>query len=119
MKRIDKQELFQHLSGFLKSKGIELTDGTYAVGIKKSCFFLADAINLSQQGLERARTEVDKNVDRLRQVIHEKTAPKGAAKKAPGPTPAAASGRVPTAKTKPGASRRASRGKAKSAKANA
>lgn len=116
MKRIDKQELFQHLGGFLKSKGIELTDGAYAVGIKKSCFFLADAINLGQQGLERARTEVDKNVNRLRQVIHEKTAPKGAAKKAPGPTPAAASGRV---STKPGASRRASRGKAKSAKANA
>lgn len=82
MKRIDKQELYQHLSGFLKGKGIELKEGSYSVGIKKSCFFLADAINLSQQGLERARTEVDKNMDKLRRVIHEKTAPKSAAPKA-------------------------------------
>ena len=88
MKRIDKAELYQHLSGFLKSKGIELTEGSYAVGIKKSCSFLADAINLSQQGLERARSEVDKNVDKLRQTIHEKTAPKPAAAKTPEPVPA-------------------------------
>ncbi len=88
MKRIDKKELYQHLSGFLKAKGIELTEGSYAVGIKKSCSFLADAINLSQQGLERAKTEVDKNVDKLRQVIHEKTAPRPGAGKPSGPAPA-------------------------------
>ena len=90
MKRIDKAELYQHVSGFLKSKGIELTEGTYAVGIKKSCSFLADAINLSQQGIERAKTEVDKNVDKLRQVIHEKTAPRTGAAKSAGHEPAAA-----------------------------
>src|SRR5215471_16310953 len=113
MKRIDKQELYQHLSGFLKSKGIELTEGSYAVGIKKSCSFLADAINLSQQGIERARTEVDKNVDKLRQVIHEKTAPKGAAAKASGPSPASPPPGTSAGKAKGASSRPGSRKKAK------
>jgi hypothetical protein len=117
MKRIDKQELYQHLSGFLKSKGIELTEGSYAVGIKKSCFFLADAINLSQQGLERARTEVDKNVDKLRQAIHEKTAPKGAASKASGPAPSTpprgnSAGKAKGASSKPGSRKKAKRAEA-------
>ena len=117
MKRIDKQELYQHLSGFLRNKGIELTEGSYAVGIKKSCFFLADAINLSQQGLERARTEVDKNVDRLRHVIHEKTAPKGATSKASGPAPAtpppgASAGKAKRASNRPGSRKKARRAKA-------
>jgi hypothetical protein len=76
MKPIDKDELFQNISGFLKTKGIELTDGSYANGIQKSCSLLADAINLGQQGFERAKTEVDKRLDQVRQVIHEKTAPK-------------------------------------------
>jgi hypothetical protein len=100
MKRIDKAELYQHVSGFLKSKGIELTEGSYAVGVKKSCSFLADAINISQQGIERARTEVDKNVDKLRQVIHEKTAPKSAANKSAGPEPAPAGSANSSAKAK-------------------
>ena len=88
MKRINKAELYQNLSGFLKSKGIELTDGDYASGVKKSCSFLADAINLSQMGIERARTEVEKQFDNLRQVIHESTAPRGPKTAAPkaGPT---------------------------------
>jgi hypothetical protein len=76
MKPIDKDELYQNLSSFLKTKGIELTDGSYAHGIQKSCSLLADAINLGQQGFERAKTEVDKRLDQMRQVIHEKTAPK-------------------------------------------
>jgi hypothetical protein len=113
MKRIDKAELYQHLSGFLKTKGIELSEGSYAVGIKKSCSFLADAINLSQQGIERARTEVDKNVDKLRQVIHEKTAPKPAAAKTPGPTPAAAPAGNSSAKSKAAGTQPRPRGKGK------
>ncbi len=116
MKRIDKAELYQHLRGFLKSKGIELTQGSYAVGIKKSCSFLADAINLSQQGLERAKTEVDKNVDKLRQVIHEKTAPKPASAKSPRPEPAAAASAASTAKAKPRTNPPRPRRKAKRAK---
>jgi len=100
MKRIDKAELYQHVSGFLKSKGIELTEGSYAVGVKKSCSFLADAINLSQQGIERAKTEVDKNVDKLRQVIHEKTAPRPGTSKSARPEPAAAASANSNAKAK-------------------
>jgi hypothetical protein len=37
---------------------------------------LADAINLSQVGLSRAKVQVDRKLDQMRQVIHEKTAPR-------------------------------------------
>lgn len=88
MKPIEKEELYNHLSGFLKTKGIELSDGSYANGIQKTCSLLADAINLGQQGFERAKTEFDKRLDQMRQVIHEKTAPK--------PPPTAQAARPPT-----------------------
>jgi hypothetical protein len=76
MKRIHKDELFDHVSQFLKNKGIELKEGSYAHTIQKGCQVLADTINLSQQAVERAKTELEKNFDKARQVIHEKTAPK-------------------------------------------
>ncbi len=76
MKRINHNELYQHLSGFLKTKGVEFKEGSYPHGVRKGCQLLADAINLSQQGLEKAKTEIDKKLDQMRQVIHEKTAPK-------------------------------------------
>ena len=60
---------------FLKAKGVELKDGSYSRKIQDSCSLLADAINAGQKGLERARDEIDKKLDQLRQVIHEKTAP--------------------------------------------
>ena len=75
MKTIQKDELYQNLSQFLKSKGIELTEGSYTKGVHAGCSMLADAINLSQAGLERARNEVEKRLDQVRQVIHESTAP--------------------------------------------
>jgi hypothetical protein len=75
MKPIQKDELFEHVSGFLKDKGIALKEGSYTKGIQNGCSLLADAINLSQQGLSRAKVEVDKRLDQMRQVIHEKTAP--------------------------------------------
>lgn len=78
MKQIEKDELYQHLSGFLKAKGIELKAGSYAQAIEKSCGLLSDAINLGQKGLSRAKVELDDKLDRMRQVIHEKTAPKSA-----------------------------------------
>ncbi len=80
MKPIQKDELYEHLSQFLKAKGIEMKDGSYPKAIQKGCSFLADAINLSQKGITEAKTQIDKNLDRMRQVIHEKTAPKPAAK---------------------------------------
>ena len=76
MKPIDKKELYQHVGQFLKGKGIELTEGSYSKGIQATCSLLADAINLSQAGIEKAKTGLDKKLDQVRQVIHEKTAPK-------------------------------------------
>jgi hypothetical protein len=95
MKPIQKDELYAHISQFLKAKGIEMKDGSYPRGIQAGCSLLADAINLSQKGIKRAKVEIDKNVERMRQVIHEKTAPKpaakagGSAKSARPPKPAA------------------------------
>jgi hypothetical protein len=92
MNPLEKDELYQNLSGFLKNKGIELKDGSYAQGIQKSCNLLSEAINLGQQGLDRAKTGIDKKLDQMRQVIHEKTAPKSppAAAQAKPAQPAAA-----------------------------
>ena len=95
MRSIQKEELYEHLSQFLKAKGIEMKDGSYPRGIQAGCSLLADAINLSQKGITRAKVEIDKNLERMRQVIHEKTAPQpaaktgGNAKAAPSPKPAA------------------------------
>lgn len=107
---IQKDELFAHLGQFLKTKGIELKEGSYANGIQKSCALLTDAINLSQKGIRRAKVEIDQKVEKMRQVIHEKTAPKtkptrqSSAAAAAGPKSAI---RKPKAKTaKPGSTKR-------------
>ena len=76
MKPLEKNEIYANLADFLQKKGIELKDGSYAKGIEKSCSLLTEAINLGQQGLERAKTQIDKKLDEVRQTIHEKTAPK-------------------------------------------
>src|SRR5215213_6282756 len=76
MKTIKKDELFEHLQGFLKGKGVELKEGPYSKGIHAGCSLLADAINLSQAGIDRAKTEIETRLEQVRQVIHEKTAPK-------------------------------------------
>ena len=95
MRPIQKDELYEHVSQFLKAKGIEMKDGAYPRGIQAGCSLLADTINLSQKGIERAKGEFDKNFERMRQMIHESTAPKpaaktgGNAKAAPSPKPAA------------------------------
>jgi hypothetical protein len=103
MKPLNQDDLYQNLRGFLKGKGIELQEGTYARGIQKSCSLLTDAINLSQQGLDRAKTGIDKKLDQMRQVIHEKTAPKSSAGPPKGataspPPPAAAKAKSGTRK---------------------
>jgi len=85
MKPIQKDELYAHLSDFLKAKGVEMKDGSYPKAVQKGCSFLADAINLSQKGISQAKVQIDKNLDRMRQAIHEKTAPKAAPK--PGASP--------------------------------
>ena len=102
MKQIRKDEIYNHLSEFLKGKGVELKEGPYTRGIHAGCSMLADAINLSQVGLERAKVGLERGVDQMRQVIHEKTAPKstGAADR----PKAAASGNSKTNKSRSGKS---------------
>jgi hypothetical protein len=76
MKPIQKDEIYENVSEFLKNRGIELTDGTYTKGIQASCSLLAEAINMSQAGLERAKTQIERQFETMREVIHQKTAPK-------------------------------------------
>jgi Tfp pilus assembly protein FimV len=76
MNPINKDELYEHLSGFLKARGIQLSDGSYKSAVQTSCNLLTEAINLGQEGVQRAKSEVEKQLDQMRQVIHQKTAPK-------------------------------------------
>ena len=76
MNKIDKDELFRHLSGFLKAKGVELQDGPYTQQVQKGCGILADTVNLSQQAFDRAKTEMERQLDHMRQIIHQSTAPR-------------------------------------------
>lgn len=76
MKTIEKDELYENLRQFLKRKGVELGDGSYAQRIQNSCRILADAINMGQTGLERAKTGIGTKLDQVREAIHKKTAPK-------------------------------------------
>jgi len=89
MKQLEKGEVFQHLSSFLKSRGIEMTEGSYSRKVEQSCSLLTKTINLGQQGLSKAKTGIDEGLDKFRQTIHERTAPK------PPPPPAAEAGPVP------------------------
>ena len=79
MKQIKDGELFGHLSGFLKAKGIELKAGTYSQRIEQGCSLLSSAINTSQKGIKRAQAEAAKTIAEMRQVIHKKTAPQAQA----------------------------------------
>ena len=75
MKTIKKDELFSHLGDFLKSNGIELKDGNYTSRIKQGCNLLADAINATEETASKTKVEVDRALGKLRQTIHESTAP--------------------------------------------
>ena len=76
MSDIKKEEMFGNLKNFLKSKGIEVQEGSYAEGIRKCCEILTDTVNMSQRAFDRAKVAVDKGLDQVRQTVHEKTAPK-------------------------------------------
>lgn len=75
MKTIKKDELFNHLGNFLKSKGIELNEGSYSSRIQQGCNQLADVINTTQVTVSKTKVELDQALDKLRQTIHEHTAP--------------------------------------------
>ena len=76
MQSIKKDELFRNLGDFLKSKGIELNDGSYTTRIQQGCNLLADAINATQKTVKQTKGKVDQALEKLRQSIHEGTAPK-------------------------------------------
>jgi hypothetical protein len=98
MKKIDHKELYQNLRAFLKAKGISLDEGSYTQRIQQGCDLLTDVINTTQKTVVRARVNVDRTMDRLRQSIHEATAPKPPAA-APGPPAPDAPAPPPRAKT--------------------
>jgi hypothetical protein len=76
MKKIKTNELYRNLSGYLAGKGIELKDGSYANRIRQGCAILTDTVNFTQENLEKAKSQIDQKLDRMRRMIHEKTAPK-------------------------------------------
>lgn len=85
MNTIKQDELFENLSGFFKSKGVELKDGVYTQRIRQACDLLGEAINATQRTATNAKAQVDQTLDQLRQTIHEATArkPTGSAKAPP------------------------------------
>ncbi len=76
MKTIDQNELYEHLCAFLKSKGIDLKEGSYPQRLRQGCGLLTDAINQTQRTANKTKAKVEKKLDQLRQRIHEATAPK-------------------------------------------
>jgi hypothetical protein len=76
MSDIKKEEMFGNLKNFLKSKGIDIQEGSYANGIRRGCDILTDTVNMSQRALDRAKVAVDEGLDKARQTVHEYTAPK-------------------------------------------
>ena len=78
MKNIDHNDLFRHVSGYLESKGVQLQDGDYARRLREGCRVLAGIANRTQSTVDTVRIKVDDGVDRLRQFVHEKTAPRPA-----------------------------------------
>jgi hypothetical protein len=96
MKKLKKDELYKNLSSFLQTKGVELKDGSITTRIQHGCSILTDTINFAQQNLHKAKAEMDNKLDRMREVIHQKTAPRTP----PAGKPAAAKSQ---SKSKPGA----------------
>jgi hypothetical protein len=95
MKTINKEEMFGNLKSFLKSKGIELQDGAYTHRIRKACEIMTDSVNLSERAFRKTKNAVDRGLNRLREVIHEQTAPKSS------PPPKAPAGAAPKGAKQP------------------
>ncbi len=114
MKTIQKEEVFKNLKSFLKTKGIELQDGSYTHRIQQGCGILAETVNLSQEAFHRAKTEVGKGLEKMRQVIHEKTAPKAP----PQPAQAGSASAQETSKAEPPPKKPRARAKRSGAKSS-
>ena len=91
MKKLGKDDLYQHIDQFLKDKGIDIQDAKpFGRSLQKGCRALTDTINGAQAAMEKARGRMDSGIDKMREIIHKKTAPRKKAKKA---TPKSASKR--------------------------
>jgi hypothetical protein len=110
MSDIKKEEMFGNLKGFLKSKGIDIQEGSYANGIRKGCDILTDTVNMSQRAFDRAKDAADKGLDQVRQTVHEYTAPKSKAGGSQTRTKSSA-GKTSSAKTKTASAKAKKRGK--------
>jgi hypothetical protein len=101
MNTVNKDELYQNLSNFLKIKGIELKEGTYALRLQQGCNVLAEIVNTTQHTVGTAKAKVDIALDQLRETIHQATAPKPprAAPAASAPPPSNPAAAAPPAKT--------------------
>lgn len=100
MQTIKKDELYRNLGDFLKSKGIELNEGSYTTRIQQGCNLLADVINATQKTVKQTKAQVDQALDQLRQTIHQRTAPKPPPQTKSKPSAKPQAKRPPTAKAK-------------------
>jgi hypothetical protein len=107
MSTIKKNEIYRHVSGFLQKRGIELKDGALSRSVQQGCTLLTETVNLAQSTLSKVKSKVDVRLDRMRQTIHERTAPTTNA-------PGAATGK--SSKAKPKSPRKSARKKSTKAK---
>ncbi len=79
MKKLGKDDLYQHVNQFLKEKGIEIQDAApLGKGLQKGCQVLTETINSAQTTLEKASNRMDRGIGKMRDLIHKKTAPRKA-----------------------------------------
>ena len=77
MKKLRQNDLFNHIDQFLKDKGIEIREAApLGSRLKTGCQLLTETINHAQGTLGKARDHMDDRLDKMRNIIHEKTAPK-------------------------------------------
>lgn len=77
MKKLGKDDLYQHIDQFLKDKGIDIQDAKpFGRSLQKGCQALTDMINGAQAAVEKSRNRMDRGIDKMREIIHKKTAPR-------------------------------------------
>jgi hypothetical protein len=77
MKKLRQNDLFNHIDQFLKDKGIEIREAApLGSRLKTGCQLLTETINHAQGTLGKARDHMDDRLDKMRNIIHKKTAPK-------------------------------------------
>lgn len=88
MKKLGKDDLYQHIDQFLKDKGIDIQDAKpFGRSLQKGCQALTDMINGAQAAAEKARNRMDSGIDKMREIIHKKTAPRKKSEAAPKSAP--------------------------------